>query len=146
MQLALLFTAKHNPLAIQYFENAYRADSSDMEPLYGEAMFWQNQQKYAEAKQVFKRCILLNKDYERAYYNTGWMLLQEDSVEKSIRHFGMAIQVKQDYADAYYNRGLCYEILGKKDSAILDYKQALVFSPGLASCQTALQRIQHAKK
>ncbi len=146
MQLALLFTAKHNPLAIQYFENAYRADSSDMEPLYGEAMFWQNQQKYAEAKQVFKRCILLNKDYERAYYNTGWMLLQEDSVEKAIRHFGMAIQVKQDYADAYYNRGLCYEILGKKDSAIIDYKQALVFSPDLASCQTALQRIQHAKK
>ncbi len=55
MQLALIYKAKNNPIAISYFENAFKADSSDMEPLYGEGMFWQDQHKFEEAKKVFRR-------------------------------------------------------------------------------------------
>ncbi|HNB80751.1 MAG TPA: tetratricopeptide repeat protein [Chitinophagaceae bacterium] len=142
MQLALIYSARKNALALRYFENAYSCDSSDLEPLYGAAMFWQNQEKFDEAKKVFRRIILINPQYEKSYYNTGWMLLQEDSVEKALRHFAMAIQVKQDYTEAWYNRGLCYEILGKADSARNDYQQALVFYPEFIPAQKSLQRIK----
>ena len=146
MQLALIYKAKNNPLALQYFENAYRSDSSSMEPLYGQGMFWQDQNKFDEAKKVFRRCILIDKNFEKAYYNTGWMLLQEDSTEKALRQFDMAISVKQDYVEAYFNRGLCQEILEKNDLAIADYNQALTFNPDYEPAKLALVRINKKLK
>lgn len=142
MQLALIFKAKNNPLAIKYFENAFKSDSSDMEPLYGEAMFWQDQNKFEEAKEVFKKCILLNKDYVKSFYNIGWMLLQQDSIEKALRHFSMAIVVKPEFSEAYYNRGLCYEILEQYDSAYVNYQQALSLNEDLPNGKVALQRVK----
>ena len=121
----ILFEAKKDPVALKYFENAYRADSSSLEPLYGEAMYWQNQENFTEAKKVFTRIISIDRTYPTSYYNMGWMLMQEDSTEKAIRQFGIAIQVKPDYFQAYYNRGLCHEILGDIPKAIEDYKQSL---------------------
>jgi tetratricopeptide (TPR) repeat protein len=142
MQLALIYKAKNNPLALSYFENAYKADSSNMEPLYGQGMFWQDQEKFEEAKKVFRRCVLINKDYEKSYYNMGWMLLQQDSVEKAIRQFDIAIKVKQDYVEAYFNRGLCNEILEKYDLAIADYEQALIFNPEYDAPTKAITRVK----
>lgn len=145
LQLALLYEARRDALALNYYENAYRADSSDLEPLYGQGMFWQNQEKYSEAKKVFQRIISIDRTFPRSYYNIGWMLLQEDSTDKAARFFSMAIQEKPDYAEAYYNRGLCYEIQGDFKKAAIDYDQALVFNPALSACVTAKQRLQSKK-
>jgi tetratricopeptide (TPR) repeat protein len=146
MQLALLYTFMKNPIALNYYENAYKSDTTNLEPLYGQAMYWQDQGRYEEAKKVFRRMILLNKDYEKSYYNTGWMLLQQDSIEKAIRIFTMAIQVKQSYVEAWFNRGLCYEILQKTDSAKADYRQALSFNPDYLPAQEALKRVNLTSK
>jgi tetratricopeptide (TPR) repeat protein len=142
LQLAMLYEGKRDPLALKYYENAYRADSSDLEPLYGQGMYWQNQGNYAEAKKVFMRIIGIDRSYPKSYYNMGWMLLQEDSTEKALRQFSIAIQEKPDYTEAYFNRGLCQEILGKTDLAREDYKQALVFNPDYKPAEEALNRIQ----
>jgi tetratricopeptide (TPR) repeat protein len=146
MQLAILFEAKKDPVALKYFENAYRADSSSLEPLYGEAMYWQNQENFTEAKKVFTRIISIDRTYPTSYYNMGWMLMQEDSTEKAIRQFGIAIQVKPDYFQAYYNRGLCHEILGDIPKAIEDYKQSLSFNPDYAICAESLKRAETKNK
>lgn len=145
MQLALLFEAKKDPIALKYFENAYKSDSTDLEPLYGQVMFWQNQANYPEAKKVIQRIVSIDRTYAKSYYNMGWMLLQEDSTEKAIRQFGIAIQEKPDYVEAYYNRGLCYEIEGKLDQAKEDYNQALTFNPDYEPSKTALQRVNSKK-
>lgn len=142
MQLALIYASRKNKLAINYFENAFNADSSDMEPLYGEAMFWQDQNKFEEAKLVFKKCILINRNYEKSYYNIGWMLLQQDSIEKALRHFSMAIIAKPEFTEAYYNRGLCYELLEQYDSAYVNYQQALSLNQDLPNGKNALNRVK----
>lgn len=146
LQLALIYKNRKNPIALQYFENIFRADSSNMDALYGQGMFWQDQQKYAEAKKAFRRCIMVDKNYEKSYYNIGWMLLQEDSTEKALRQFDIAVQVKPDYMEAYYNRGLCHEILGHVAEAKADYEQALAFQPDYAPAKQALQRVQQTNK
>jgi tetratricopeptide (TPR) repeat protein len=70
----------------------------------------------------------------------GWMLLQEDSTEKAIRQFNIAIEVKPDYADAYFNRGLCYEIQQDYQNAIHDYNQAINFNQDNNNYKIALNR------
>ena len=141
MQLAIIYDHKKNPLAIKYFENAYQADTSNMEPLYGQAMYWQKQENYSEAKKVFRRMIVRDRNYAKSYYNTGWMLMQEDSTETAIRQFDIAIQNKPDYADAYYNRGICKEIIGKYAESLEDYEQAISFNAENVAYQDAKKRI-----
>jgi tetratricopeptide (TPR) repeat protein len=140
MQLALIYERRKDEMALSYFENAYQADTSDLSPLYGKAMFWQNQNKFEEAKKIFTRMVSINRQYPKSYYNMGWMLLQEDSTEKAIRQFNIAIEVKPDYADAYFNRGLCYEIQQEYQNAIHDYNQAINFNQDNNNYQIALKR------
>jgi tetratricopeptide (TPR) repeat protein len=142
MQLALIHEARKNPLALQYYENAYRADPSNMEALYGEGMYWQNQEKMEEAKKVYRRMIGLDRGYPKSYYNLGWILLQQDSVDKALRQFEFAIQNQPDYGDAWYNKGLCLEILGNKKEAQASYEQAQVFLQQAPYVKEALQRIK----
>lgn len=141
LQLALIYEAKKDPISLKYFENAYKADTLNLEPLYGQGMFWQKQNNFVEAKKVFKRMILRDRSYAKSYYNMGWMLMQEDSTEKAIRQFDIAIQNKPDYADAYYNRGICKEILNQNEDALADYKQAISFNVDNTSYKEAQQRV-----
>lgn len=141
-QLAMIFEARKDPLAIRYYENAYNANPKDFEPLYGEGMFWQNQNKFEEAKKVYKRILLHDNNFPKAYYNLGWILLQQDSTDKAFRQFDLAVKVQPDYADAWYNRGLCQEILGRKKEALSDYEQALTFAPKTDYILQALSRVK----
>lgn len=142
MQLGLLFSAKKDMLALSYFENAYKLDTRNMEPLYAQAMFYQNQEKFPEAKKIFHRIIGLDPNYAIAHYNMGWMFLQEDSTQNAWNEFDRAILLEPDYADAYYNRGLCSEILGKFPEAKADYEQCLVFQSNHNLAQSALKRLK----
>jgi|LakMenE18May11ns_1017448.scaffolds.fasta_scaffold9913397_2 tetratricopeptide (TPR) repeat protein len=142
LQLALIHEARKDLLALNYYENAYQADTSDLEPLYGKAMFWQNQHNYKEAKSIFTRMILLDRNYPKSFYNMGWMLMQEDSIEKAIRQFTIAIEVQPDYAEAYYNRGICQEIQENFNAAKIDYEQAENFRPELTGLKAAQNRLQ----
>ncbi|MGQ0739597.1 MAG: hypothetical protein ACT4OJ_11095 [Bacteroidota bacterium] len=44
--------------------------------------------------------------------------------EGAIADYTLLINEDPLYTDAFYNRGLVYEMLGKKDSACIDYKKA----------------------
>lgn len=141
MQLGILYTKKKDPLALQYFDNAIKVDSNNMEAHYAKAMFHQTQEQYAEAKKVLKRAIRINRDYAEGHYNIGWMLLQQDSTQKAIKEFERVLMIDPDNARAYYNKGLCYEIDGDLEKAAADYKQALVFNPEFDLPTAALARL-----
>ncbi|MBL7766531.1 MAG: tetratricopeptide repeat protein [Chitinophagaceae bacterium] len=142
LQLALLHEARKDPLALKYYENAFKADTTDLEPIYGQAMFWQNQENFPEAKKVLNRIISIDRQFHKAFYNMGWMLLQEDSVDKAERQFSIALELKPDYAEAYYNRGLCKEIQKKYPEAYDDYQQALSFIPEFQAATEASKRVK----
>jgi tetratricopeptide (TPR) repeat protein len=125
MQLAFITANKNTDLAKQYFMNAYKADTNNMEPLNGVGLLYQAKGDNAEAKKVFTDIIVRSMNYEKAYYNMGCVLMDEDSMEKASRQFSYAIKNKPDYVDAYFNRGLCYEKLARRDEAIADYKSCL---------------------
>lgn len=142
MQLALIHEARKSPLALQYFENAFKADPENMEALYGQGMYWQKQEKYEEAKKVYRRMIGLNPGFAKSYYNTGWILLQQDSADRALRQFDLAIKNQPDYGDAWFNKGICLELLEKPKEAQSAYEQAGVFLNHPPKVNEALQRVK----
>jgi Tfp pilus assembly protein PilF len=135
IQLALLSSGKDVNKAILYFESAYKADTTNLEPLNGIGMIYMQRGEIKKAKDAFLRCVNLQKSYPKSFYNLGCVLMDEDSLDKAIRQFDIAIQNDPKYVEAYYNRGLCKEIMKDNKAALADYNQALSINPDFELAQ-----------
>jgi len=141
IQLGLLYSNQKNPTAVQYFNNAFALDTTDVMPLYGKGMFYQENNDFEKAKEAYKQCILYNPQYGDAYFNTGWILMHQDSLEKAERQFDHVTRIEPNNAEAYYNRGVCRELQQKKQEAISDYKQAVEFDKSYQEPKDGLKRL-----
>lgn len=142
LQLGFLYSAQRNPLALQYFDNAFRLDTSSVTPLYAKGLFYQHQEKYETAKEEYKQAILKDPDYAGAYFATGFILMQQDSFEKARRQYDLVTKIEVDNAEAYYNRGLCSELMDRKEDARSDYQTALKFSPNYKEAKAGMERLK----
>jgi tetratricopeptide (TPR) repeat protein len=141
IELAQLYSQQKNPIALKYYDNAFRLDTTDVFPLFAKGVYYQNTNDWAKAKDEYKDCIIHDGQYPDAYFNMGWILLQQDSVEKAKRQYDLVTKIEPANAGAYYNRGLCSELLNNKQDAIDDYKQALVFNSKYKEAQQGLKRL-----
>jgi len=141
LELGAVYRQKKDPLAIRYFDNAFKIDSTDVFPLYAKGMYYQEQQKFEQAKEVYHDAILHDRTYSNAYFATGFILMQQDSFEKAYRQFDLVTKLDPTNARAYYNRGLCNELLGKNADALQDYRQALAFDNEYKEANDAVKRL-----
>lgn len=141
LQLAMIYAAKKDTLALSYFDNAFIADTTQMVALHGKAMFYQDLGQLEKAKLMYKKCIIHDAQYADAYFNMGWILMQQDSLEKAIRQFDFVTKIEPTNAEAYYNRGVCKELLKRKPEALMDYKQAVEFAADYKEAKDGVQRL-----
>jgi len=141
LQLGLIYSSKKNPLALQYFQSAYKLDSTDMLPIFAMGVYYQNNGQKEMAKQLYHTCIVKNLRYVDAYFNMGLILMEQDSVEKALRQYDIVTQIDRMNPTAYYDRGVCYEHLKKIQEAIIEYKQAAQLDSTYASPKEALKRL-----
>lgn len=142
VELGLMYTGKKDPIALKYFDNAYKLDTSDAFPLFAKGVFYQETGDNVRAKQEYHNTIIHDRYYTDAYFNMGYLLMQEDSVAKSYRQYDMVVKIDPTNPAAYYNRGLCSEMMDSVRNAIADYRQALTLDPNYKSPMDALKRLK----
>lgn len=159
MQLGLLNSALNKILAPSYFDNAIRLDSSKTEAWYAKAKYYQDKAlesdksknsvdakvNYEAAKKTYRQLIVKNPQYEFAYFNLGFIYLQQDSIDKALRHFELATKVSPQYAEAYYYKGLCELVTGQKEKAEIDFQQTLNLKPDYEAAQNELNKLNGNK-
>jgi tetratricopeptide (TPR) repeat protein len=141
LQLALLHGYKNDPVALQYYDRAFRLDTSDVFPIYAKGVYYQDRKNFEKAKEFYREAVLRDQQYTDAYFNMGYVLMQQDSFEKARRQYDLLTRIEPDDFEAYYNRGLCSEMMGRKEEAIADYRQALVFNPNYETAKQGLKRL-----
>jgi tetratricopeptide (TPR) repeat protein len=141
IQLGLMYSAKKDPIAIKYFQNAYQMDTTDVFPIYALGMYYQDNKDYEQAKQEYKKCIIRDRNFADAYFNMGYVLLQQDSLPKAYRQYDLVLKIDPANPTAYYNRGLCSELMDSTDKAIADYKQALRLDTSYNKPKEGLRRL-----
>ncbi len=142
MQLGLLYTAKHNPLAVDYFNNALNIDPKSVETYYALAMFYQENEEYNKAIETYTMLLKIDPKNKFAHYNLGYIHLVYLRVyDVAIQHFTDAINCDKNYAEAWYNRGYCYELLGDIMNAKKDYQQAIMIKPNYQRAVDGLNRV-----
>ena len=98
-------------------------------------------EEWKKRREMYRRCILRDPQYTDAFFNMGWILMHQDSLEKASKQFDYVTKIEPDNSEAYYNRAVCKELLKKTNEAVADYKQALTLEPNYEEAKEALIRI-----
>jgi len=141
VQLGQIFSSKGDALALSYYNNAFKADTTDVFPLFARGVFYQDRKEYELAKEEYRNTILHNRLYLDAYFNMGYVYMQQDSFEKALRQYELIAKLDQTNPEAYFNKGLAYEKMGKKEDAIKEYQQALVFAEDFEAAKIRLKAL-----
>lgn len=137
-----LLAKEKKPLAERYFRNAVELDSLNTAAWHSYAEYFQDQGRYQDALDTYRRLVRIDPEYADAFYNSGLIFLEMDSIAKAREHFALAIKVEPTMAMAYLARGNTFELEGRKSEAMKDYEQALVLDPSLDRAQEALDKLK----
>jgi tetratricopeptide (TPR) repeat protein len=142
MQLGLLFTAKHNPLAVDYFNNALNCNPKSIETYYALGMYYQENEQYNKAIETYTTLLKIDPKYKFAHYNLGYIhLVYLQVYDVAAKHFTDAINIDPNYAEAWYNLGYCHELLGDVMNAKANYQKAIMIRPNYQRAIEGLNRI-----
>ncbi|HLP94877.1 MAG TPA: tetratricopeptide repeat protein [Saprospiraceae bacterium] len=140
--LGRIFGNRNNPLAVQYFDNALRVDSTYLEAQEFKAVYYKKKGDYDKAFSIYRDLLLRDPDYANAYFDMGIIYLELDSLSKAYDNFNIATKVDPIFVKAYYYRGVASEKMGNKEAALADYKQASGMAPEFQEAQEAKSRLE----
>lgn len=126
-------------LALLYFENSLRIDSTDKFTLFNRANFHRDRRQNNDAIYWYQKAFKVDKDFSEPYFNIGIIYLEYDSLQQAYEHFNLAVNVEPTFDIAYYYRGITSEKMGNETAAISDYRNALKFDPDLVRAKRALE-------
>jgi len=121
MQLGILFGAKHNPVALDYYNNALNLNPQSTEALYAKSLFYQDHGDIKSAVAGYNMLLQVDTANYFTYYNLGYISFNvEKDYRKATVMFSKALKFNPAYAEAYYMRGLSFEQLGEYAKSIRD--------------------------
>jgi tetratricopeptide (TPR) repeat protein len=127
LELAHLYAEGRNPVALSICDDVLSKDSTHemIDPLFIKGIYYSNTTQYKKAIAQFDSCISRDWKFTDAYLEKGIALYQQKRYDSAMTTFLMTVKVSDTDPDAYYWTGRCYEATGRKDQAILYYRQAL---------------------
>ena len=141
MQLGVLHEARGNSIAERYLRTATTVQRDSALPYRMLADYYARQDRLAESVAAYDEAIRRDPRYADAFYNSGLVLLDMDSVDRALRQFETATEIAPTYADGHYYRGVALELQGRVQQARAAYEQALRLAPEFPAARDALQRL-----
>ncbi|MCW3077999.1 MAG: hypothetical protein JWO32_2608 [Bacteroidetes bacterium] len=140
--LGVIFAAKKNPLALEYYNNTLKVNPSNDNAKYARAKLLQNLGKHDDAIVEYEKILESNKNCENCLYNLGAIYLEiKKDNKKALEYFTRAISVNPNYVEAYFARGYTYARLKDKPSATADYKMCLQLQPNYGPAIEGLREL-----
>jgi tetratricopeptide (TPR) repeat protein len=142
VQLGMLLEATNDPLAEQYYSTAIAIDPNNIAAYYLLGYYYQEKERMDEAIETYDRLLLIQPDYQEAYYNKGYIyLVHYQDFQRAVENFTRALEYDPDYVDAWYNRGYSHELSGNYQAAREDYKKTLDLKPNYERAVEGMNRL-----
>lgn len=90
-------------------------------------------------------CLTLDFTYMYAYREKAIALYLEKNYNEAIKVLRRAVTLQNNFDEGYYWMGKCYEKLNKKEEAIQNYQNALLYDKNFVEARNALDRLQNEK-
>lgn len=141
--LGVIYAARRNPIAFEYYNNALKLDPNNFEVKYGIAKLLQDLGKTDEAILKYEEILKTDENCRNCFYNLGAIHFRyKKDMKKAVEYFTTAIARDPNYLEAYLARGLAYSKQGDKNSARADYEMCLKLSPNYAPAIQALNELK----
>jgi tetratricopeptide (TPR) repeat protein len=97
--------------------------------------------KNQQALNLFDKAINDNYTLMEAYMEKGFISYESRSYADAIKVFETAITVNKMYPDAYYWKAKCFEAMGNREEALVNYKRSLGLDKNLKEAADAIKRL-----
>lgn len=142
LDLGLIYGARRNTIAFEYFENAISLNPARTDGLYAKAKLLQDLNKTDEAVTIYNQILKADSLHEFSLYNIGAIELDvKKDIKAALAHFTKAINANPKYAEAYFARGVCYQELKDRNNAFADYSMCLQLKPNYEPAVEALNSL-----
>ncbi|MCU0390173.1 MAG: DnaJ domain-containing protein [Thermoflexibacter sp.] len=92
--------------------------------------YYERFQNYDKAIQMYDKFLTkYNPNYERAFYNLGFIYKSKEEYKEAINQFSKFLSFQNDNAEIYYERSLCYLYDQQLDRSCMDWKTVKVINP-----------------
>lgn len=146
LNLGILYSVKHDKLAIDYFNNALEIKPDNPDVYYNIGLFYQNVDSLNKAMNAYAQLLQIDPNYKHAHFNLGYIHYQYLRVnEQALKHFEDAVKCDPKYYQAIYMRGLCYEAMGDEKRAKAEYTRALSIKPDYELAMQGTKRLLNLK-
>lgn len=145
LSLASLFAERKDPKALIVCENINRlrlGREYDAHCAFIAGVYYARTGDTTKAIQQLNNCVAANYTYMEAYIEKGLVYFDNKAYDKALEVFKFASSINTLYADAYYYQARSYEMMGKKDSAVLRFKQALSLDKSMTQAKDKLQQLE----
>lgn len=140
--LGVIFGARKNPLAFEYYANVLKLNPSSENARYARARLYQDLNKTDEAIAEYEVILQSDKNCQDCLYNLGAINLEiKHDNKKALEYFTKAIELNPNYVEAYFARGYTYSRMKDKTSATADYKMCLQLKPNYEPALQGLREL-----
>ncbi|MCX6273266.1 MAG: tetratricopeptide repeat protein [Bacteroidetes bacterium] len=130
IQLGMLYAARKNKLAAEYYNSALNLKPASIEALYNLGLYYQETEDFNKAMEAYRKILQVDPRNKFAQFNLGYIHLFYLKVyAEGAKYFTKAIEADPGYVEAWYNRGYCFELMGDISNARIDYQKALSLKP-----------------
>jgi tetratricopeptide (TPR) repeat protein len=130
IEMGVMHDEQDHDIALEYYNTAIAISPNSTEAWYNKGMFFQNREKYTEAKTCYRSIISIDSLYTKSYYNQGYIhLVYEKQLDSAIYFFNQTIHYDSLHYYAYNNLGLSHERNGDLDLAKEAYRKAIDINP-----------------
>lgn len=140
--LGQLVQTSNPTVALSYYENALKADTTNIAALHSLAGFFQDRGDYEKSLGLYRKIIELDPTYSDAFVHSGMIYFNMDSFTQALNSFDILCRLEATNPDYPYYRGNAHEALGNKEAAILDYRQTLRLYPEHNGAKEALEKLK----
>lgn len=141
-----LMDRTHNPLAIQYFDNAIKVDDKNIAAWHAKAYYLQNNDRLDEALEIYKHIHTLDIKYPEAYLNSAILLMYKDSLDAAMKELNILKEIDPTNAAGWFYIGKIYQFKGQLESAKAAYEQTLRFDENYDQAIDGLQELKDLEK
>lgn len=145
LSLGSLLAEKKDPAALNVVSNVSRmrlGREYDAHCAFIAGVYFARTGDTTNAFKALNTCIASNYTYMEAYIEKGLIYFDHQQYDKALETFRFASSINTLYADTYYYQGRAFEMMGKKDSAVIRFKQALSLDRNLKEAKDKIEQLE----
>jgi len=141
LKIAKLFYARGNlEQAVTFFDRTVRADPSSSESLSFLGMIMFQAHQYKEALLYLNRVLKFDQKNPRAHYYLGRLYRENKECQKALTHLAIAQGSPEYRTRVIIQKGNCYREMNENESAVEEFRKAILTARGKDSNLLLLAR------